>query len=37
MRRTFDFDWFKVRWLARYGWIVDRSPAVTVVPISPDD
>ncbi len=37
MRRTFDFDWFKVRWLPRYGWILDRSPAVVVVPISPDD
>ncbi len=37
MRRSFDFDWFKVRWLPRYGWILERSPAVVVVPISPDD
>jgi 8-oxo-dGTP pyrophosphatase MutT (NUDIX family) len=37
VRKTFDFDWFKVRWLAGYGWIVDRSPAIVVVPIAPDD
>jgi ADP-ribose pyrophosphatase len=33
---TYDFDHFRVRWLARYGWIVERGPAVVVVPISPD-
>jgi 8-oxo-dGTP pyrophosphatase MutT (NUDIX family) len=37
VRRTYDFDFFKVRWVARYGWIVDRSPAVVLVPIAPDD
>jgi 8-oxo-dGTP pyrophosphatase MutT (NUDIX family) len=37
VRRTYDFDFFKVRWLSRYGWIMDRSPAVVVVPIAPDD
>jgi 8-oxo-dGTP pyrophosphatase MutT (NUDIX family) len=37
VRRTYDFDFFKVQWLARYGWIVDRSPSVVVVPIAPDD
>lgn len=36
MKRSFDFDFFKVRWLARYGWIVDRPPAAVVVPESSD-
>jgi ADP-ribose pyrophosphatase len=36
VRRSFDFDWFKVRWLRGYGWILERKPAVVVVPISPD-
>jgi len=35
--RTHDFDYFKVRWVARYGWVMDRTTAVVVVPISPDD
>jgi 8-oxo-dGTP pyrophosphatase MutT (NUDIX family) len=37
VRRTFDFDWFRVKWLAGYGWILERRPAVVVVPIAPDD
>ena len=37
VRRTYDFDWFKVNWLPRYGWIFDRRPAVIVVPFTPDD
>jgi 8-oxo-dGTP pyrophosphatase MutT (NUDIX family) len=36
VRRTFDFQWFKVRWLPRYGWVMDRAPAVVVVPIASD-
>jgi 8-oxo-dGTP pyrophosphatase MutT (NUDIX family) len=36
VRKTFDFDWFKVRWQPRYGWIFDRSPAVVVVPVAND-
>jgi 8-oxo-dGTP pyrophosphatase MutT (NUDIX family) len=35
--RTHDFDYFKVRWIARYGWVMDRAMAVVVVPIAPDD
>lgn len=35
-RRAHDFGFFRVRWLARYGWIVDRRDAVVVVPIAPD-
>jgi 8-oxo-dGTP pyrophosphatase MutT (NUDIX family) len=37
VRRTFDFRWFKVRWVAGYGWIIDRDPAIVVVPLAPDD
>jgi thymidine phosphorylase len=37
VRKTYDFDFFKVRRLARYGWIMDRSAAVVIVPIAPDD
>jgi 8-oxo-dGTP pyrophosphatase MutT (NUDIX family) len=36
VRQTFDFDWFKVRWLPKYGWVMDRAPAVLVIPIAPD-
>jgi 8-oxo-dGTP pyrophosphatase MutT (NUDIX family) len=36
VRKTFDFDWFKVRWQPRYGWIFDRGLAVVVVPIASD-
>lgn len=36
MKRIHDFGWFRVRWLAGYGWIVDRRPAVVVVPLAPD-
>jgi 8-oxo-dGTP pyrophosphatase MutT (NUDIX family) len=36
MPRTFDFKWFKVKWLARYGWTLQRAPAVVVVPVDPD-
>jgi 8-oxo-dGTP pyrophosphatase MutT (NUDIX family) len=36
VQRTFDFEWFKVKWLAGYGWIIDRPPAVVVVPVAPD-
>ncbi len=36
MRRAYDFDFFKVRWLGRYGWIVDRPPAAVVVPETAD-
>lgn len=36
MRRSYDFDFFKVKWLGRYGWIVDRPPAAVVVPESAD-
>jgi ADP-ribose pyrophosphatase len=34
--RVHDFDFFRVRWLRRYGWIVERSPAVVVVALAPD-
>jgi 8-oxo-dGTP pyrophosphatase MutT (NUDIX family) len=37
VKRTFDFDWFKVKWLPGYGWIVDRPAAVVTMPIAPDD
>lgn len=37
MRRTHDFEYFKVRWLDRYGFIVDRPPAAVVVAEAPDD
>lgn len=37
MPRSYDFEWFKVKRLPRYGWVVDRSPAVVVVAVSPDD
>jgi 8-oxo-dGTP pyrophosphatase MutT (NUDIX family) len=36
VQRTFDFDWFKVKWLPGYGWIIDRDPAIVVVPVAPD-
>lgn len=36
MSRVHDFEFFRVRWLARYGWIVDRPPAVVVVPEARD-
>lgn len=36
MQRVHDFDFFKVRWLGRYGWIVDRPAAAVVVPESAD-
>ena len=28
MPRTHDFGFFKVRWVARYGWVMDRSGAI---------
>jgi 8-oxo-dGTP pyrophosphatase MutT (NUDIX family) len=37
VRRTYDFNWFKVRWLRGYGWIFDRRPAVVVIAVAPDD
>jgi len=37
VRRTYDFDWFKIRWLPGYGWIFDRRPAVVVIALTPDD
>ena len=36
VQRAYDFDWFKVRWLPRYGWIMDRPLAVVVVPVASD-
>ena len=36
MQRRHDFKWFEVRWLPRYGWIVDRPPAAVVVPETRD-
>jgi hypothetical protein len=36
LRRTHDFTWFKVRWLLRYGWIMDRRLAVVVLPVATD-
>lgn len=36
MPRIHDFEFFRVRWLARYGWTVDRPSAVVVVPESCD-
>lgn len=36
MKRSYNFDFFRVRWLGRYGWIVDRPPAAVVVPESAD-
>jgi 8-oxo-dGTP pyrophosphatase MutT (NUDIX family) len=36
VQRTYDFEFFKVRWLPRYGWIMDRPPAVVIVPIASD-
>jgi 8-oxo-dGTP pyrophosphatase MutT (NUDIX family) len=37
VRRTYDFDWFKVSWQRKYGWIFDRRPAVVVIALDPDD
>jgi 8-oxo-dGTP pyrophosphatase MutT (NUDIX family) len=37
VRDSYDFEWFKVRRLPRYGWVVVRSPAVVVLAIAPDD
>jgi 8-oxo-dGDP phosphatase len=37
VRRSYDFDWFKVKWRPHYGWIFDRTPAVVVIAIAPDD
>jgi 8-oxo-dGTP pyrophosphatase MutT (NUDIX family) len=37
VRRTYNFDWFEVRWLPQYGWIFDRRPAVVVIALAPDD
>jgi len=37
VRRTFDFEWFKVKWQPGYGWIFERRPAVVVAAISSDD
>ena len=37
VRRTYDFDWFKVKWLPRYGWVFERPPAVVVMAMSPDN
>ncbi|MET0592198.1 MAG: NUDIX domain-containing protein, partial [Polyangiaceae bacterium] len=37
MRRSFDFKWFQIRWLPRYGWVFRRSAAVMVVALSDDD
>jgi 8-oxo-dGTP pyrophosphatase MutT (NUDIX family) len=34
--RTHDFTYFKVRWMPRYGWIIDRRTAVVVVPVAAD-
>jgi 8-oxo-dGTP pyrophosphatase MutT (NUDIX family) len=34
--RRFDFDWFQIRWLPRYGWVLRRSPAVVVIAVAPD-
>ncbi|HEY6562714.1 MAG TPA: NUDIX hydrolase [Polyangiaceae bacterium] len=36
MKRLHDFDWFAVRWLKAYGWIVTRSEAIVVIPESSD-
>jgi ADP-ribose pyrophosphatase len=36
VRRNHDFDYFKVKWLPSYGWVIDRTPAVVIVPIAPD-
>jgi 8-oxo-dGDP phosphatase len=36
MPRTHDFEYFKVRWMPRYGWIIDRRTAVVVVPVASD-
>jgi ADP-ribose pyrophosphatase len=37
VRRSFDFQWFKVKWVGGYGFVIDRAPAIVVVPIAPDD
>jgi 8-oxo-dGTP pyrophosphatase MutT (NUDIX family) len=36
VKRTHDFEYFRVRWMPRYGWIVDRGMAVVVVPVATD-
>lgn len=36
MHRSHDFEYFRVRWLPRYGSIVERRPAAVVVPQSAD-
>ncbi|HKQ67752.1 MAG TPA: NUDIX hydrolase [Polyangiaceae bacterium] len=36
MPRTHDFHFFKVRWIPKYGWVMDRATAVVIVPIAPD-
>jgi hypothetical protein len=36
VKRAHDFKWFKVRWLPRYGWIMDRQLAVVVLPVAAD-
>jgi ADP-ribose pyrophosphatase len=36
VKKTVDYRWFKVKWLAKYGWIIERSSAVVVVPIAED-
>jgi ADP-ribose pyrophosphatase len=36
LKRAHRFEYFDVKWLARYGWIVDRPPAVVVVPCTAD-
>ncbi len=36
-RRTFDFRWFKIKWVPSYGYVIDRFAAIVVVPIAPDD
>ena len=35
--RVHDFDFFRVKSLKGYGWIVERPPAVVVVAIAPDE
>jgi len=36
VKKTVDYRWFQVKWLAKYGWIIERSAAVVVVPIAAD-
>jgi 8-oxo-dGTP pyrophosphatase MutT (NUDIX family) len=35
-KTVYDFQWFQVRHLQGYGWIMTRGAAVVVLPVAPD-